>query len=255
MKKIDKGVEPSKLAQFRTRNPNSTWTAFRSDKSSRVELQTRIKFEQGGLCAYCEINLKDSDSNGEADFRVEHFHPKSDDSTTHNWHLDWQNLLGCCHGGSQANVVEAGERHSSPDHSCDVPKGSESWDDVILNPLNIPHTPILFSFNRTDGTISLNNNNCDQAGVDKVKAQATIDNLRLDSPRLRRLRKAQLEAVNKSFIKMVRNGMTDDDARAKLARGLLRKNNQGYWPAFFSSLRDYLGSAAEQQLTDIGYIG
>lgn len=255
MKGVNKGAEPSKLAQFRTRNPNSTWNAFRSDKPSRVELQICIKFEQGGLCAYCEINLKEPDGNGEADFRVEHFHPKSDGSATHNWHLDWQNLLGCCHGGSQANVVEAGERHSSPDHSCDVPKGNENWDDVILNPLNIPHTPILFSFNRTDGAISLNNDNCDQVGVDKVKAQATIDNLRLDSDRLRRLRKAALDNVNDSLKELIAEGMKIEDARSRLARGLLRKNDQDHWPAFFSSLRDYLGSAAEHQLTDIGYIG
>jgi uncharacterized protein (TIGR02646 family) len=255
MKKVNKGAEPSRLAQFRTRNPNSKWTAFRSYKPSRVELQTRIKFEQGGLCAYCEINLKESDSNGEADFRIEHFHPKSDDSTTHNWHLDWQNLLGCCHGGSQANVVEAGERHSSPDHSCDVPKGNENWDDVILNPLNIPCSSNLFTFNRTDGSISLNSDSCDQAGVDKVKAQATVVNLRLDSDRLRRLRKSTLDSVNDSLRELIEQGITIEDARSRLARGLLRKNDQDHWPAFFSSLRDYLGSAAEQQLTNIGYIG
>jgi uncharacterized protein (TIGR02646 family) len=255
MKKVNKGAEPSRLAQFRTRNPNSKWTAFRSYKPSRVELQTRIKFEQGGLCAYCEINLKESDSNGEADFRIEHFHPKSDDSTTHNWHLDWQNLLGCCHGGSQANVVEAGERHSSPDHSCDVPKGNENWDDVILNPLNIPHSPILFAFNRTDGSISLNSSNCDQAGVDKVKAQATIDNLKLDSQRLKTLRGPTLVRINDSLKDLVEQGMTLEDARNKLAKGLLKKNNQDQWPRFFSAIRDYLGKAAEQQLLDIGYAG
>jgi uncharacterized protein (TIGR02646 family) len=255
MKKVNKGAEPHKLERYRGLSPSGTWKNCTRKANRKIEIQQFIKNDQGGICAYCEINLKAADENGKTDFRVEHFHPKSDDSTEHNWHLDWQNLLGCCHGGSESGVVNASDRHSSPDHSCDVPKGNENWDDVILNPLNISHTPILFSFNRTDGAISIDNDNCDQAGVDKVKAQATIDNLRLDSPRLRRLRKAQLEAVNKSFIKMVRNGMTDDDARAKLARGLLRKNNQGYWPAFFSSLRDYLGSAAEQQLTDIGYIG
>ncbi|CCK77277.1 conserved hypothetical protein [Oleispira antarctica RB-8] len=255
MKKIDKTDAPTKLEAYRRLRPTAKWEKFVDKTNRRKQAQNHIKGDQGGLCAYCEINLKNADENGKADFRVEHFHPKSDYSTVHNWHLDWQNLLGCCHGGSQANVVEAGERHSSPDHSCDVPKGNENWDDVILNPLNIPHTPILFSFNRTDGAISLNNDNCDQVGVDKVKAQATIDNLRLDSDRLRRLRKAALDNVNDSLKELIAEGMKIEDARSRLARGLLRKNDQDHWPAFFSSLRDYLGSAAEHQLTDIGYIG
>ena len=91
--------------------------------------------------------------------------------------------------------------------------------------------------------------------MDKVKAQATIDNLRLDSDRLRRLRKAALDNVNDSLRELIAEGMKIEDARSRLARGLLRKNDQDHWPAFFSSLRDYLGSAAEHQLTDIGYIG
>lgn len=255
MKKIDKTDAPAKLEAYRRLRPTAKWEKFVDKPNRRKQAQNHIKDDQCGLCAYCEINLKNADENGKADFRVEHFHPKSDYSTAHNWHLDWQNLLGCCHGGSQANVVEAGERHSSPDHSCDVPKGSENWDDVILNPLNIPHTPILFSFNRTNGAISLNSDNCDQAGVDRVKAQATIDKLRLDSQRLRTLRKPTLEQVNDSLKNLVERGMTIEDARSKLAKGLLKKNSQDQWPRFFSAIRDYLGAAAEQQLLDIDYVG
>lgn len=255
MKKINKGAEPPKLERYRGLSPSGTWKKCTRRANRKTEIQQFIKNNQGGLCAYCEINLKDADDNGKADFRVEHFHPKSDDSTDHNWHLDWQNLLGCCHGGSESGVVNARDRHSSPDHSCDVPKDNNNWDDVILNPLSIPHTPILFTFNRTDGAISLNNDNCDQAGVDKIKAQATIDKLRLDSQRLRTLRKPTLEQINDSIKALLEGGMTIEDARKKLAKGLLKKNNQGQWPRFFSAIRDYLGEAAEQQLLDIGYVG
>ena len=255
MKKVSKGSEPAKLAAFRNRNPHSEWAAFKSNKLAKQELQQKVKGDQGGLCAYCEINLKEADSSGEADFRVEHFHPKSDNSTPYNWHLDWQNLLGCCHGGSQSNVVESNDRFSSPDHSCDVPKADNDWDQIILNPISIPSSSCLFSFARADGSISVNHATCDQENVDKVKAQATIDNLRLDSPRLRRLRKATLDGVNASLGQLMQQGLSIEDARAQLAKGLLKKNSDGHWPRFFSSLRDYLGDAAEQQLNNIGYSG
>ena len=59
---------------------------------------------------------------------MEHFYPKSEtDFAVHNYHLDWQNLLGVCHGGSQPNVEDAEERFSKRkiDRSCDVPKGGK----------------------------------------------------------------------------------------------------------------------------------
>ncbi|MGO3408549.1 hypothetical protein [Marinomonas sp.] len=68
-----------------------------------------------------------------------------DNTPSRNWHLDWQNLLGCCHGGSQRNVVDASQRFTSPESSCDVPKGEKNLDDVILNPLHIPAFPKFFT--------------------------------------------------------------------------------------------------------------
>jgi hypothetical protein len=49
--------------------------------------------------------------------------------------------------------------------------------------------------------------------------------------------------------------MTIEAAREKVAKGLLRKDKQGNWPKFFSTIRSYLGSAAEQQLEALDYNG
>jgi hypothetical protein len=53
---------------------------------------------------------------------------------------------------------------------------------------------------------------------------------------------------------LVKSGMTDSDARVRLAQAILRKNNDN-WPTFFSAARSYLGEAAEEQLGRIGYVG
>ena len=254
MKKVIKSNEPNGLRVWRTRNPNSHWNAFKKDKPALTEVQGSIKSDQAGLCAYCEIDLKPASSGTQADFRVEHFHPKSDGSTSHNWHLDWPNLLACCHGGSQKNVVDTAIRYSSPDHSCDVPKGNRNLDDVILNPLLLP-VELLFKFNRSDGSIVVNQANCQAAGVNPNKAQATIDELKLDAIRLRRLRKAKMNRLNTQLKMEVDTGLSLDQARIKLARAHLKKNSDNHWPSFFSAIRSYLGNGAERQLQTINYNG
>lgn len=255
MKKVLKGEEPPLLQTYRNNHPNNTWEQFCNSSSRRKQTQSYIKTQQAGLCAYCEIHLIEATQNEKADFRVEHFHPKSDDSTAYNWHLDWQNLLGCCHGGSERYVAQASSRFTSPDNSCDVPKGSRDLDNVILNPLHIPATPALFSIARSEGQISVDIAACTTAGQSQSKAQATIDELQLDGQRLRRFRKALLDQLNAHIGDMVRNGQTVEQARTKLAQRLLRKDAQNRWPAFFTSIRSYLGCEAEAHLASIQYQG
>ncbi|NJA05520.1 TIGR02646 family protein [Methylococcaceae bacterium WWC4] len=254
MKKIHKGTEPEQLIQFRQSNPSNTWKQYTADFNRKKQIQDQLKLDQGGLCAYCEIDLKPANNADTADFRVEHFHPKHD-SSIYNWHLDWQNLLACCHGGSCNDVADAANRHTSPDHSCDVPKANKVLDDIILNPIDLPAFPCLFKFNRADGSISVNIAHCQQVGVDEGKVQATIDELHLDAKRLRDLRKPILSTLGSQFERMVAAGEAPEDAKLRLARVALKKDEQGHWPKFFSAIRDYLGNAAEQQLNDIEYNG
>lgn len=255
MKNIVKGSEPVKLMTYRENSPQGTWDNCKNNKNRRIAIQKKLLEDQGGLCAYCEIDLKVAVDGDEADFRVEHFHPKSDTDTSHNWHLDWGNLFACCHGGSRSGIVDTENRFSSPDHSCDVPKGNENWSDIILNPLQLHAFPSLFSYTRLTGSIGIHSEHCAVSGVDPVIAQNTIDKLRLDAERLKRLRKPVLNKVNDELRAMVNQGIDLTIARENLAKAYLCKNNNGHWPAFFSALRDYLGDAAEKQLSAINYTG
>ena len=255
MKKVLKGAEPTRLESYRVNNPTNTWEQFTGNRPHKKQVQEQLVSDQRGLCAYCEIDLKPGTNGDLTDLRVEHFHPKSDNAGPANWHLDWHNLLACCHGGSQRNVVDAADRFTSPDNSCDVPKENNDWDNILLNPLHLPASPRVFKIQRSNGAIQVDDDNCDAAGVDRVKAQATIDNLRLNATRLRDLRKAELNRINDLLRIEVSNGLTDDDARRRLAMALLRQNSTNDWPRFFTAIRSYLGSAAEDQLRSIGYDG
>lgn len=263
MKKIVKGIEPPILLKCRIRNPAYNWKQFKKysklysviSRSYDNPVTDQLNRDQGGVCAYCEINLIEKDSSGDADFRVEHFHPKSDTSTQHNWHLDWNNLLGCCHGGSQRNVVDAGHRFTSPDNSCDVPKGNKNLDSIILSPLQLPAFPNLFGCARATGILVVNTTNCQIANVSEVRAGNTISELKLDAPRLNKFRKQVLDKLNDDLSNLVKQGLSIGQARMRLAQVYLCKNAKMQWPAFFTSIRCYLGAEAEEHLRNIGFNG
>jgi len=257
MKKVRKGDEPDELLKYRLENPQNSWEQFKQGQGRKKAVQKRLMEDQGGLCAYCEINLLLSENPVASDFRVEHFHPKSDDASGQNWHLDWSNLLACCHGGSSRDVSDS--RRFAEDHSersCDVPKGDHEWDAVILNPLALPANIGLFQFNRSDGAMLVIKEHCVSAGVDVNRAISSVEQLQLNAGRLRDLRQAVLKDLNDRLHALcLRDGSDLEAARKKLAKGMLRKDGYGRWPAFFSAIRFYLGSAAELHLKEMHYDG
>ena len=192
MKKVRKGAEPPRLDAYRQLRPTNTWEQCTKNKNRRDEIQQQLRGDQGGICAYCEVNLLPAVSSNEvADFRVEHFHPKSDVSTVHNWHLDWNNLLACCHGGSQRGVGDAASRYT-----------------------------------RSDGSMQADSAACLQASVDPLCAQETVSRLHLDAARLRRLRRLALDNLNQQLQALVNKGIPLEEARRRLARF-----SAAQWPA------------------------
>jgi uncharacterized protein (TIGR02646 family) len=255
MKKVLKGAEPDLLRSYRERNSANTWDHFKRSDARKEAVSGQLKRDQAGLCAYCEIKLLPKTHEGEADFRVEHFHPKSDTTTRHNWHLDWQNLLGCCHGGSQKNIVDEAARFGHGDHSCDVPKGNIDLDAIILNPLHLPAFPALFAAERSTGRLNVNVENCQVATISAARAAATITELRLDSARLNRFRKKILDELNLQMRQLTGIGLSVEEAQVRLAKIFLCKDTQQHWPAFFTTIRSYLGTGAETHLDNINYSG
>ena len=101
--------------------------------------------------------------------------------------------------------------------------------------------------------MKVEHSNCVRAGVDVQKAQNTIDRLKLDGPRLRRLRGAVLDRLNFRMRSEIEKGLSFSDAKKKLARIYLSPNRAGELQPFFSAVRSYLGSEAEEYLTVSGY--
>lgn len=257
MKRVKKASEaPELLAAYARQHPHDTWDHFHHrERKGYRQVKEQILRDQYGLCAYCEISIRLTEEDDEIDdFRVEHFYPKaSTEVTGHNYHLDWQNMLGVCHGGSQPYVAEAKYRYSSSkeDRSCDVPKGSKEIHFGILNPLQVPARICLFKYSFFNGEMQVDEAVC--RGEMRKRAAATIRELNLNAPRLMRLRKAVIDTLQDEVEALLTQGFTVETALGKLAEELLVPGEDGRYPDFFTTIRWFLGPPGEKVLERRGY--
>ncbi len=256
MKRVYKNQqEPTLLKKYRKLHPEETWEHFRrrNRKGYRQVKQCLIE-DQRGLCAYCEISIKLKEDETEIDdFRVEHFYPKgATREGGHNYHLDWHNLLGVCHGGSQRDVPDAELRFSSSKRarSCDVPKGGKEISDRILNPLQIPGDKRLFRYVEHNGKMLVDEESCPQEL--QRKARNTIRELNLNAPRLMRLRKSVIDKMADEIAEGLAAGQDLEDILPVLAESFLLPDYEGRSIPFFTVIRWYLGEAAEAIIATSG---
>ena len=260
MKKVRKSDEGTakELEAYGQANPSqATWEEFKNNAQEAYgKLQKQLFIDQRGLCAYCEVDLILTKQNHPRDFQVEHFHPKSDQETNHNWHLDWHNLLAVCLGGKSVNAensVRLGVetlRYTHPDHSCDV-KGERNLDGQILNPLtDINASMQIFGYNSYTGEIFVNYT-C-PANLQE-KATRTIKELRLYANRLNRLRKEASDAITDEMEQLGKNGISEAEISKYIVHSHFSENLLETLPKFFTSIRAFLGAAAEKRLREINF--
>ncbi|WGE42611.1 retron Ec78 anti-phage system effector HNH endonuclease PtuB [Actinobacillus equuli] len=262
MKKVSKSTIPDVLKNYRPKKKYYSWENFRKNHKRYRKIKNAIFKDQGGICAYCEQDF--SSQKGDDDYitqMVEHFHPKRDLSSTKNWALDWNNLLGCCTGGTEANK-EVFATHSNL--SCDKYKEIKlpQINDVegeIINPIDMPAFPCLFEINKLTGELLANAQHCQSVPFTNNKKDNTkdlVDNtitvLNLNCDRLLRKRKVHIQ----NFHRLVQEARNTKDTKIfqKLCDRFLAKKNNKYH-AFFTTYRILLSSHAENYLTRTNFSG
>lgn len=171
MKYINKGQEPQSFKSWKDNDkmyqrgkPN--WDRFNHSKYRDIknELLETLKREQGYICCYCEVKLKEND------YHPEHLKPK-DKNKYPQLQLEYENLLCSCQ-----LEIESGE----PRH-CGNSKGSWYDDNLLVSPLNsICETKFTYTM---DGQIS----HTDEA------SEHTIKHLQLGIDKLNKLRESAIE--------------------------------------------------------------
>lgn len=245
MKRVEKSAEPQSLADFRTACPDATWEQMRNDalhngQQAYADCRSHTSEDQRGLCAYCEIGLNKDQPHK---CRVEHIHPKSDNSSGHNWHLDWQNLLSVCNGGEKDGCAET----PLPENlSCDAHKNNSH---LAVSPLDIPAFPNVFAFDKANWHLHADLAICASTGLDADKLEQSIETLNLNCTRLTRLRREVLFAIERRKKILREKRYSPENAAPILAQDFF----QHRWPEFFTTIRCCLGDAAEDYLRSINY--
>lgn len=257
MKRILKAQPaPLGLSTLLAAQPAADWDTFRQSNAGvdYRAVKAQLVSDQRHLCAYCETQLQvSSPAPAHHDFRVEHFHPKSDTSTPYNWALDWNNLLGICHGGSSKNVQPSSNflaRHV--DRHCDVHKKDLNWTGQMLNPLQIAPLDQIFDFDRLGldaGKIKLHTQ-C--PAPLQQQAQFTIDNLNLNTKRIKDARSAVIATVTAMISSELQSGNPQPDLT--VAQQFFGSTASD-WPAFFTAIRSTLGAEADTFLSQQNYQG
>lgn len=262
MKKINKTPSPNTLTQYAANNPTAGWNSFRNADAgeSHKGLRDLILSDQGGLCAYCETNVSGLPEHRR---RIEHYHPKSDDSdATQNWALDWDNVIGVCLGGED-NMDKIS--YPLPQNlSCDshkeyfvkenkLPIAPEGY---LINPLHLIGTPCLFEFVKATGEFKVDTKACRKLADtdsrhDKIEelVNRTIEILNLNCTRLKDQRLLVLRKYNQEMAKARKSH--DQKWHARIASYWFGKK----WRRFFSTRRILLGRHAEEYLHSVSYNG
>lgn len=257
MKPVRKSSCPPLLQEYAAQHPQDTWEDMRNngaDRGNEVYNQIRgqIWQDQDNYCAYCE---------SEVDLRlphyacIEHFHPKSDTSHSHNWALDWNNLLGVCSGGSK----EKNEYGLPQNLTCDKAKKNTICDGTILNPLLLPPFPAAFILKRGTGELCPNQEFCTQypnfqpntLPTTYALLENTLQVLNLNCDRLCDSRRRLSTTIEHDKAKLREANRGAQDALRTLAKKYFTLSR---YP-FFTTVRYCLGKAAEDYLHSINFKG
>lgn len=270
MKRVLKHSEPASLQAYRQKQPAASWDDLKNDalcggKQAYNDIRVQTHHDQRGLCAYCEIDIRDNNSLKSL---IEHFHPKSDKTMPPNWALAWDNMLAVCKGGTYEH--NAAPHYMEPlkeNLSCDahkdrliqqaqLGKACEGW---LLNPLLLPIRPSLFVINKFNGELGACEAQCKKADpwpqnqyADiKTLVEKTIAVLNLNCPRLCAARRSVIHDIERNKKKERLAGRTPEQGLTALTQRYLRTP----WPRFFTTICLCLGSAADDYLQKSAYQG
>ena len=230
-------------AYLRDAGSRPTWDEFKSHKrgESFKKVRDSLIQNQHNLCAYCEIDLIESDR------QIEHFIPRSDLIDGQESELEITNLLACCLGGSKRQsspqIGRSVGRYLEPvaeNLSCGQAKSSAR---LPQDPRNLPSDTSLFTV-EFDGTICPDAGSCEEMNIPIEIVSSTIRMLGLNVERLRRARERHWEVL----LEKTSDFIHDSEKLQSMASQMLLPKEGGRLLPFFTTTRSFLGPDAESVL-------
>ncbi|MCL2137767.1 MAG: TIGR02646 family protein, partial [Coriobacteriia bacterium] len=136
-----------------------------------------------------------------------------------------------------------------------LPKACEGY---LLNPLDVPASPNLFTFNKSTGELMPNPIACEVVQFTDNKYETTyelisrtIEILNLNCDRLRTDRVLVLQSIDKNIKALRQRGVHPSEVTAKLVGRYFNTK----WPQYFTTIRCCLGTMVEDYLESIEFAG
>ncbi len=202
MKYIQKSKEPRSLTEWNKRLGNKTpnWKSF--TQSVKNDVYQSLLQEQGYICCYCSRPISRKACH------IEHFKPKS---VYKNLTFEYTNLIASCQGEDE-------KKPRVPVH-CGHTKRAWYDEELMVSPLN-PSCEDFFKYSGF-GEI-LPTDDLDQ----QAAAKTTIAKLALDISKLRKLRRAAIDAALQAI-----QGLSDAEIQ-QLTQGFLELDGEGRYTPF-----------------------
>ena len=244
MKRIRALEKPTPgLARYLARaGAEASWRGFRRRSPDRsrelVDALTRL---QHGLCGYCEIDLR------EEDCQIEHVIPRSGPQDGAARALDSTNMIACCRGGELESLSADEERFWPPlreNMSCGQAK-DDTTDADFIDPRTLPALPSLVQVGY-DGRVEADRDACEEAGFSTEAVKKTIDILRLNAERLRRVREERWRALEDNW----QEHQDDHELMEAAACVELLQKHDGSLTKFFTTSRSYFAPWGERILEE-----
>jgi uncharacterized protein (TIGR02646 family) len=206
MKPIQKNPQPESLTKWQQKLGNRTpdWKSF--SKSVKDDVYDSLLQEQGYICCYCGRPISRNQCH------IEHFRPKS---VYRHLTFEYTNLIASCQGEDE-------DRPRVPVH-CGHKKQAWFDEELMISPLE-PKCGDYFKYSGFGEILPTDN-------PDKqVAAKTTIQKLALDINKLRKLRRAAVDAALQAT-----DGLTPEDIQL-LAQAYEQRDSDGKFTPFSATI-------------------
>ncbi len=159
--------------------------------------------------------------------------------------------------GSEKYILQGKRFIEGKEHRhCDILKGEYNWDDIILNPLDIPAFPPIFHVS-ANGKMNVIEENCNQRNIDIQKANNCLDEkkLNLNAPKLMEWRESVIDNLRNEINELFKTSQDLAYSVTVVLSAHLSKNSKNNYSSFFTTIRSYFEKDAEKFLNENGYDG
>ena len=234
---------PGLVAYLDCVGDDADWDEFRSHGSgtSYKELRAVLTDNQRGLCAYCEMTIR------ERHRQIEHVIPRNALEHGHAKALDIANMLACCKGGTAPDFGSEEDGEAEEDSyrkpvrhnmSCGQAKGDRE-EEAFIDPRRLPAAPSLAKV-MENGWIEVDEEACRAAGIIPDHMARTIEMLNLNAERLRFAREKRWNNLAE-----LSEDIDDPEKMDAWVRSVLIPDENGSLASFFTTTRCYFHPLGE----------